>query len=163
MDLTKKIAAAAGALTLGVAGVAAAATTPDAADAGLSKASENVGVELPASHDAQSTADDSTAEDTTADDVTAEVEDETEGPEDNHGAIVSGVAQTEFETGREHGEAVSAAARDNHGAEVSGDESDEDELEAEDDDELEDESTETGDEAEEHGDDADAAGAHARK
>ena len=147
MDLTKKIAAAAGALTLGVAGVAAAATTPDAADAGLTKASENVGVELPASQDAHPGADagQGADDDTATDDTTTDVEDEAEGPEDNHGAIVSAVAQSDFETGREHGEAVSAAARDNHGAEVS----DEDELE--DDDELE---------TEDH---ADAAGAHTRK
>ena len=159
MDLTKKIAAAAGALTLGVAGVAAAgAVTPDAAEPGLTKASENVGIELPASHDSHPDAE-AGEDDTTADDTTTDVEDEAGAPEDNHGAIVSAVAHSEFETGREHGEAVSAAARDNHGAEVSGDDSGEDELEV-DDEEIDDEST---DGAEEHEDDADAAGAHARK
>lgn len=154
MDLTKKIAVAAGALTLGVAGVAAAATTPDAADAGLTKASENVGVELPASQDAHPGADagqgDTSVDDTATDDTTTDVEDEAGGPEDNHGAIVSAVAQSDFETGREHGEAVSAAARDNHGAEVSDESSGEDE-------ELGDE-TETETET-----DADAAGVHARE
>lgn len=146
MDLTKKIAAAAGALTLGVAGVAAAATTPDAADAGLTKASDNVGIELPASHDSHPGAEagegPELTDDTTTGDTTPEVE--AGGPEDNHGAVVSAVAQSEFETGREHGEAVSAAARDNHGAEMSDSSSGE-----VDDDEVEDH--------------ADAAGAHARK
>lgn len=113
MNLTQKIAAAAGALTLGAAGIAAAgAATPDAADPGLTKASEQVGVELPASHDSHPEAD---AADTTD---AANTPDQGTGPVDNHGADVSAVAKSDATEGRAHGEAVSTVARDNHGAEA---------------------------------------------
>jgi hypothetical protein len=123
VHLTPKIALAAGALTLSAAGIAAAATTPDEASDGLTKASEQVGIELPASKDAHPTAEEGASDDT--DDAveaeTEEVEGEGTGPVDNHGAEVSVVAQSDATTGREHGEAVSTVAQDNHGAEVSAD------------------------------------------
>jgi len=121
-----KIAIAAGAATLTVTGIAAAGSPPEAAEDGLTTAEEQVGVELPASkaaHPGRQNEDTKDAEVTDAevsDAEATEVEAEAEGtgPVDNHGAIVSAVAHTEFPTGREHGEAVSAAARQNHGAEV---------------------------------------------
>lgn len=117
MRLTKKIITAAGAITLTATGIAAAGSPPEAADQGLDMAEEQVGVELPASKDSHPGAQneqDSEAPET--EDV--EAEEAGQGPVDNHGAAVSAVAHTEFPTGREHGEAVSAAAQDNHGAEV---------------------------------------------
>lgn len=122
MHLTKKIITAAGAITLTATGIAAAASPPEAADEGLTTAEEQVGVELPATKDSHPGAQDAHDAEATETETETEVEAETEevgqGPVDNHGAAVSAVAQTEFATGREHGEAVSAAARDNHGAEV---------------------------------------------
>jgi hypothetical protein len=120
VNLTQKIAIAAGALTLGAAGVAAAAT-PDAADTGVTKASEQVEIEVPANEDSHSAveADDLETSNDEATDV-EETEDEGVGPVDNHGAEVSAVAQSDDTEGREHGEAVSAVAQDNHGAEVEG-------------------------------------------
>ena len=116
MNLTQKIAIAAGALTLTATGIAAAGSPPEAADTGLSTAEEQVGVELPATKDAHPGAPD--ADDAaTTEDSEIEAEDSGVGPVDNHGAEVSAVAHTEFATGREHGEAVSTFARDNHGAE----------------------------------------------
>ncbi len=114
MNLTQKIAAAAGALTLGAAGVAAAATS-DTADSGT-KVPEQVTVEQSDTHGAPDGADDSTTEDGTG---TAEATgDEGTGPVDNHGAAVSAVAHSDFATGREHGAAVSAVAHGTHGAEA---------------------------------------------
>lgn len=154
--LTKKIAIAAGALTLAAGGVAAAAgSPPEQADDGLTTAEAKVGVELPASKDAhpggleEEALDEATDEaeeaeasegaELTDDDGTTE--DLTEGgPTDNHGAEVSAVARSDEHEGRAHGEAVSAVARDNHGAEVSaeargevggGDDADEGAAEAE--------------------------------
>ncbi len=121
MHLSKKIITAAGAITLTATGIAAAASPPEAADKGLDTAEEQVGVELPATKDAHPGAQDPQGEAAETEAVEApetEAEGEGLGPVDNHGAEVSAVAQTEFPTGREHGEAVSAAARDNHGAEV---------------------------------------------
>ncbi len=120
MKLTQKIAIAAGALTLGATGIAAAADPPDAADDGLTKASEQVGVELPASQDAHppaaASADDDEADDEAVDAEDVETEDEGVGPQDNHGAEVSAVAQVnDPETGNEHGIAVSEVARQGHG------------------------------------------------
>ena len=126
MQLTQKIAVAAGALTLAATGIAAASDAPpEAADQGLTTASEQVGVELPANDDH------AVAEDTDATDDAADAADEADdaaddaaeadegiGPVDNHGAEVSAVAQTEFATGREHGEAVSEVARQDHGPEA---------------------------------------------
>ena len=121
MHLTRKIAIAAGAATLTVTGIAAAGSPPEAAEDGLTTAEEQVGVELPASkaaHPGRQNEDAQDAEVTDAEATEVEAEAEGTGPVDNHGAIVSAVAHTEFPTGREHGEAVSAAARQNHGAEV---------------------------------------------
>jgi hypothetical protein len=122
MRITPKIAIAAGAVTLGAAGIAGAVTAPEAAEPGLSKAAEQVGVELPASRDAHPGADPSTDASTEVEE-TEEVEEaddveEQDAHEDNHGAAVSAVAQTDHGSGREHGEAVSTAARENHGAEA---------------------------------------------
>lgn len=107
MNLTTKIAVAAGALTLTAGGIAAAVTTPEAAEPGLTTAEEHVGVDLPVGPEAGETPEDE--------------ETEAGAPEGTHGAEVSAVAQSEFETGREHGEAVSTVAQDNHGAEVRAD------------------------------------------
>lgn len=112
MQLTRKIAIAAGALTLGATGVAAAVTTPDEAEPGLTTASEKAGFEVPVGPEAAETGDDVTEVDE------VEVEAEGTGPVDNHGAAVSAVAQSDFETGREHGEAVSEIARTNGGGEA---------------------------------------------
>lgn len=130
MNLSQKIAVAAGALTLGATGIAAAAATPDAADAGLTKASDQVGVELPASQGshpgadehADDAADQSTEVESTEDDEADDVEGQQEGtgPVDNHGAEVSAVAQSDDATGRDHGIAVSEVARQGHGEGPSG-------------------------------------------
>jgi hypothetical protein len=116
--LSKKIITAAGAITLTATGIAAAASPPEAADQGLTTAEEQVGVELPASKDSHPGAQDAQDSEAAEVETEAEVEEAGQGPVDNHGAEVSVVAQTEFPTGREHGEAVSTVARDNHGAEV---------------------------------------------
>ena len=116
MRLTKKIITAAGAITLTATGIAAAGSPPEAADTGLDTAEEQVGVELPASKEAHPGGQGSQE---SATDAEVEAAEAGQGPVDNHGAEVSVVAQTEFPTGREHGEAVSTAARDNHGAETS--------------------------------------------
>lgn len=123
MNLKQKIAIAAGAATLTATGIAAAGSPPEAAEDGLTTAEEQVGVELPATKDAHPGGQSSDADATVveAPEVEApEVEAAAEGtgPVDNHGAEVSAVAQTDFPTGREHGEAVSEAARDNPGAVV---------------------------------------------
>jgi hypothetical protein len=114
VNLTQKIAVAAGALTLTATGIAAAGSPPEAADSGLTTAEEQVGVELPATKDAHPGAPDAPG---TTEEAEIEVEDAGLGPVDNHGAEVSVVAQSDATAGREHGEAVSAVARDNHGAE----------------------------------------------
>jgi ABC-type glycerol-3-phosphate transport system substrate-binding protein len=122
VHLTKKIAVAAGALTLAATGIAAAAgSPPEAADDGLSTAEAQVGVELPASKDAHPGAPE--VQDDAADEVEVEQTDEVEveaeaegvGPVDNHGAEVSAVAKSDATTGRAHGEAVSEVARQGHG------------------------------------------------
>ena len=115
MNLTQKIAIAAGALTLTATGIAAAGSPPDAADTGLTTAEEQVGVELPATKDAHPGAPEDDAATTEASEL--EAEGAGVGPVDNHGAEVSVVAQSDATEGREHGEAVSSVARDNHGAE----------------------------------------------
>lgn len=122
MKPTQKIAIAAGALTLAATGIAAAADPPDAADDGLTKASEQVGVELPATQDSHPPV---TADELDDDAVESEVEDDADeleaegeggGPEGNHGAEVSAVAKVnDPETGNEHGIAVSEVARQGHG------------------------------------------------
>ena len=109
-NVTKAIAGAGIALVLsGGAAAAANGSLPDAAQDGLSTASDHVGIELPASKDNHPTADDHPGG--AANDGSAA----TEHP-DNHGADVSAVAQSDETTGREHGEAVSTVARDGHGA-----------------------------------------------
>jgi hypothetical protein len=129
MQLTKRIAIAAGALTLGTAGIAAAAGAPsDHADEGLTKASAQVGIELPASRDSHPEADDHADDPDDLEDETVEVADELEdeveaeddleegtGPVDNHGAEVSAVATSDETEGRDHGIAVSEVARQGHG------------------------------------------------
>jgi hypothetical protein len=114
VNLTQKIAAAAGALTLTATGIAAAGSPPDAADKGLTTAEEHVSVELPATKDAHPGAPEPAG---TTEDAEIEAEVAGLGPVDNHGAEVSVVAQSDATTGREHGEDVSTAARQNHGAE----------------------------------------------
>lgn len=136
MLLVKKVALAAGALTLAAAGIAAASPSEDA-DKGLSTAEGRTGKELPVAGEG---APDTEAEAPVADGDEPE-DDTTDGgeggkPDDNHGAVVSAVAQTEFETGREHGKAVSEVARQGHGrpdAETGAHGSDDDEDAAADD------------------------------
>jgi hypothetical protein len=137
VNLVQKIAAAAGALTLTATGIAAAASSPDAADTGLTRAEEHVDVDLPvagataradhaddgANDDAEDLADDDATEDAT-DDARDDTSADGSGPTDTHGAEVSAVAQTEFATGREHGEAVSTVARGDHGPDAGGTEDD---------------------------------------
>jgi hypothetical protein len=137
-----KIAAiAVGAVLVGGA-AAAAVGAPDAADDDRTTASEQTGVEVPASPEAHPTKADhpgTDAQDEAEVEATKEVDDEgvdeevdadeeegtddavedSGGPVDNHGAEVSAVAKDDSTTGREHGEAVSTVARDNHGAEAS--------------------------------------------
>jgi hypothetical protein len=121
VHLTHKIAVAAGALTLAATGIAGATDSPpDAADQGLTTASEHVGVELPATKDAHPDGssveqDDDATTDESADATEDESDDEGTGPVDNHGAEVSAVAQSDETTGRAHGEAVSEVARAGHG------------------------------------------------
>ena len=111
MQLTKRIAITAGALTLGAAGVAAAAvTTPEEAEPGLTTAAEKAGFEVPVGEGAP--------EGEPATETEVETEGEGIGPVGNHGAEVSAVAHMDFETGREHGEAVSTIARSNGGGEA---------------------------------------------
>lgn len=150
MNLAQKIAAAVGALTLTATGIAAAGSPPEAADKGLSRAEENVDFDLPVAganaqgddevveddadevEDDLETTDDTDADDElTDDDATGDVS-EDGGPVDNHGAEVSAVAQTEFPTGREHGEAVSAVARGEHSPQAEDDTEDDTEDEADD-------------------------------
>lgn len=123
MTLVKKIAAAAGALTLAATGIAAAASPPEAADKGLTTAEEQTGKDLPV---AGAAAPDTEVEEPEVEVVEVEDDETNEGeaggPVDNHGAIVSAVAHTEFETGREHGAAVSEVARQGHGPSDEGDE-----------------------------------------
>lgn len=145
MTLVKKIAAAAGALTLAATGIAAAASPPEAADKGLTTAEEQTGKDLPV---AGATTPDTDVEEPELEDTEVEAvegdEGEAGGPVDNHGAMVSAVAHTEFETGREHGAAVSEAARQGNGksddgdeVEVADDADDTDDVEADDADEVE--------------------------
>ena len=109
---TRAVAAAGIALVLsGGAAAAANGSLPDAAQDGLSTASDHVGIELPASKDNHPTADDHPGGAPGA--VSADSA-PTEHP-DNHGADVSAVAKSDETTGREHGEAVSTVARDGHG------------------------------------------------
>jgi hypothetical protein len=132
MQLTKRIAIAAGALTLGTAGIAAAGSPPDNADEGLTKASAQVGIELPASQDSQPQADEHDDDSDDLEDEAVEVDDELEaedeleeglGPVDNHGAEVSAVAKSDETEGRDHGIAVSEVARQGHGQGPSGESS----------------------------------------
>jgi hypothetical protein len=124
-------AAGAGLMLAGGVAVASAGSPPEAADEGLSTAEEHTGFLPPASQDSHPTAADHPgggAEDATeleaTEDETAKLDEPTEelggGPVDNHGAEVSAVAQSEFETGREHGEAVSEVARGDHGPDAAG-------------------------------------------
>lgn len=117
MHLTKRIAITAGALTLTATGIAAAGSAPDEPDETITTSA--VEADDLTDTDAETTKVEDDAEETEEQETEAtDAEDAGQGPVDNHGAVVSAVAQTEFPTGREHGEAVSAAARDNHGAEA---------------------------------------------
>lgn len=141
MNLTQKIAVAAGALTLAATGAAAALESPEAATSGLANAATHTGFAVPVGAQTQDEVVDETTTTTTDDEATDEADAE-DSAEDNHGAAVSAVAQSDFETGREHGAAVSEVARSDAGKPATGD-----------DDELDDED-ESGDEAPESGDDA---------
>lgn len=132
MTLAKKIAAAAGALTLAATGIAAAGSPPEAADTGLTNAEERTGKELPVAganapdhvEGPEAPGDDVDGDDPVVDEVVGVEGEGGNGPVDNHGAVVSAVAQTEHSSGREHGAAVSAVAREGHGpaaAETGGD------------------------------------------
>jgi hypothetical protein len=121
VNLTQKIAVAAGALTLTATGIAAASSPPETADKGLTTAEGHVDFELPV---AGANAEDSDAIEETEETEETEVEAPEEATEDTavegvpggeHGAVVSAVAHTDFPTGREHGEAVSTVARGDHG------------------------------------------------
>jgi hypothetical protein len=114
---TKAVAAAGIALVLsGGAAAAVNGSLPEAAQDGLSTASDHVGIELPASQEDHPPADDSAG--AAAEDVSTSSE-ATEHP-DNHGADVSAVAKSDETTGREHGEAVSTVARDGNGPDAAG-------------------------------------------
>jgi hypothetical protein len=114
---TKAVAAAGIALVLSGGAVAAAnGSLPDAAQDGLSTASDHVGIELPASKEDHPPAAES-LEGASEDVSTSSAA--TEHP-DNHGADVSAVAKSDETTGREHGEAVSTVARDGNGPDASG-------------------------------------------
>jgi len=132
VHLTKKIALAAGALTLAAGGVASAiGAPPEAADEGLTTAEEGAGFELPASGNAEQDDVETEApadeieddtDEVTDDAATEGAEEEVEGdggPEGNHGAMVSAAAQSDEYEGRAHGEHVSSVARQDHGAETS--------------------------------------------
>jgi hypothetical protein len=113
--LTKKIALAAGALTLSAGGVAAAAgSPPDEAEKGLATAEARVGTDLPATEDAHPGAPEAGAIDELEDEAKPSDTDAAP-PVDTHGAAVSAVAQSDEHERREHGEAVSTVARSNVG------------------------------------------------
>jgi hypothetical protein len=95
---------------------AATGSLPDAAQDGLSKASSHVGIDLPASKDNHPTKADHPGG--AASEIESAKVDEGTGPVDNHGAEVSDVARNTDATGREHGQAVSEAARQDHGPAV---------------------------------------------
>jgi hypothetical protein len=121
MQKKLKVIAGAGVALVVTGGAALAATTPDAAQDGLGRASEVAGIELPASQESHPTADDHPGG--TPDTEIVEVEaPEVEAPEveappaETHGATVSAVARDDSTTGAEHGAAVSAVARENGGA-----------------------------------------------
>ena len=115
------IIAGAGAALVASGGAALAATTPEAAESGLRRASEVTGIELPASQGSHPTADDHPggapeAETVEVEVPVVEVPDVEAPPADTHGATVSTVAQDDSTTGAAHGEAVSTAARENGAA-----------------------------------------------
>jgi hypothetical protein len=96
-----KIAAAAAGLLLAGGATAAAVTTPDAAEKGLTTATDHSGVTVPVGADGDH-----------PESSSVETSDAAQG---THGAEVSAVANDHSTTGREHGEAVSTVARDGHG------------------------------------------------
>ena len=113
-----KIVAASGAIVLASGVAAAAVTTPDEADAGLDKASEQTGLELPASEAAHPTQLDHPGNAPEVEEVeVGEVEAEQHGvgPQDNHGAVVSAFADTTELEGSERGQAIAAVARSDAG------------------------------------------------
>ena len=120
-----KIAAATGALVLGGAVAAAAVTTPDAADDGLTNASERTGFELPASQENHPTGEDHPGGGPEeADDIESLEEEELEPEEqlhgegerpENHGFVVSELATNSELTGRERGQAIADVAQSDAG------------------------------------------------
>ena len=123
MQLTRmtKLAIVTTGLVLGGAASAAAIAAPEAADQGRATGSEKAGFEVPVGP-SQDEGDDTEVEETETPEATPEVDDEVEGDgdvthdrKDNHGAVVSTVAQDDTLTGREHGEAVSEIARSDAG------------------------------------------------
>jgi hypothetical protein len=118
VNLTQKIAAAAGALTLTATGIAAAGSPPEAADKGLTTAEEHVELDLPVAGANAQEGDAGEEAEVAAvpapEEATEDTADEAV-PGGDHGAAVSAVAHTDFPTGREHGEAVSTVARGEHG------------------------------------------------
>jgi len=120
------IIAGAGAALVASGGAALAATTPEAADGGLARASEVTGIELPASQGSHPTADDHPGGAPEAETIEVEVPEvevpEVEAPDveappaETHGSTVSAVAQDDSTTGAAHGEAVSTVARENGAA-----------------------------------------------
>ena len=128
--LPVKIAAGAGALVLAGTMVAAAADAPpEAADQGLTTASEHSGLDVPVRSGGATASDDSSTDEAVDADVDAlettdeeaDVSTEDDGDEvgaqdaGEHGAAVSALASPKDpETpGREHGEAVSTLAKEN--------------------------------------------------
>jgi hypothetical protein len=121
--ITAKVAALTAAVALTATGAAAATgSLPDAAQDGLSKAAERVGVNLPDSADDDAVdattdlgpdAEEETVEETPE---VEETEAGTTGAERSaHGQMVVTIAQADYASGRERGAAVSAAARGDHG------------------------------------------------
>lgn len=120
--ITAKVATLAAAVTLTATGAAAATgSLPDAAQDGLSKAAERVGVNLPDSADDEAvdaTTDLGPAAEETAEETqdVEETDASTTGAESSaHGQMVVTIAQADHASGRERGAAVSAAARGDHG------------------------------------------------
>lgn len=145
----KMAAVAAGLVLAGAAAAAAVGPPPEAADHGLTTATERAGFAVPATPEGRPDADDhpggpaDDAEDGAEDQVpTDEVPtdhegtdaddegDEGDGARANHGAAVSAVAQDDSTTGRAHGQAVAEVARSDAGkpphAGGGGDEDDDD-------------------------------------
>jgi hypothetical protein len=115
-----KIAVGAAGLLLAGGAVAAAVDAPEAADKGLSTAEEHTGFAVPVGNDGDHPTKDNHPGNPGTD--AADVAPDDQAPEadaaptsDTHGAEVSAIARDDSTSGREHGEAVSEAARGDHG------------------------------------------------